>query len=59
MAWEDLLTIFQSAHEERVRLEQGPPVDCPNDGTTLQQGPDGQLFCPFDGWVWCGEPVTW
>ncbi len=28
--------------------------ECPNDGETLQQGPDGRLFCPFDGW----RPLT-
>ncbi len=24
--------------------------ECPNDGTRLERGPDGLLFCPFDGW---------
>lgn len=26
------------------------PVACPNDGEPLRTGPDGILFCPYDGW---------
>ena len=26
------------------------PVACPTDGEPLEEGPDGELFCPFDGW---------
>lgn len=32
---------------------------CPNDGTQLKTGPDGALYCPFDGWrgsVYEAEP---
>jgi hypothetical protein len=32
--------------DERVRDR----VACPNDGTPLLSGPNGDLYCPFDGW---------
>ena len=25
-------------------------VACPNDGEPLKTGPDGRLYCPWDGW---------
>lgn len=49
-SWYDLLSIEQEMRqmleEERSRV----PVACPNDGEPLRTGPDGELFCPFDGW---------
>jgi len=47
MSWNQLLNIFR----ER-RPAPCPPVACPNDGEPLEQGPDGRLHCPFDGWTW-------
>lgn len=50
MSWEQLVQIYHENDEvARANFSQ-PPVDCPNDGTVLQAGPDGVLFCPFDGW---------
>jgi hypothetical protein len=52
MAWEQLLTNrdlnYEFAREELSR----PPLACPNDGTPLEQGPHGELFCRHDGWQW-------
>ncbi len=59
MSWEQLGAIVRTDAEERQRRAAGPPVDCPNDGTALDQREDGKLVCPFDGWVWEGEAVTW
>jgi hypothetical protein len=48
--WGSLLAINQEARliaaEEAVRR----PTACPNDGQPLVTGPNGELFCPFDGW---------
>ena len=45
MSWYQLLAIRDEA-QDAVRL---PLVACPNDGEPLRTGPDGQLYCPFDG----------
>lgn len=42
--WHGLLTILQE------RAPTLPGAECPNDGTRLRTGPQGQLYCPFDGW---------
>jgi hypothetical protein len=48
MSWEELTAILDERREEATRND--PLVACPNDGEPLLTGPDGQLFCPFDGW---------
>ena len=54
MGFEQYLSILKAAREqERLEASQ-PPVACPNDGTVLQSGPNGELFCPFDGWRYDG-----
>jgi hypothetical protein len=50
MAWEQLLSIAREAAEEARAERASPPAACPNDGEPLEAGPDGVLFCPFDGW---------
>lgn len=48
MSWEQLLAIVKEAKAE---AENPRPVSaCPNDGEPLRSGPDGQMFCPFDGY---------
>lgn len=49
MSWEQLLAIREE-QIELIREAEADPVACPNDGEPLQSGPDGQLFCKFDGW---------
>lgn len=50
MSWQRLLDIYHEAAED-IRFQQTqPPVACPNDGEPLKTGPDGKLYCPFDGW---------
>lgn len=48
--WLGLLDIYQDAAEEAAFWRAQPPVACPNDGEPLTTGPDGRLFCKFDGW---------
>lgn len=54
MAWEQLLDILREAADEQRAEREQPPTACPHDGEPLQQGPRGELHCPFDGYVWNG-----
>lgn len=44
MSWEQLIAILGE------REPSAPLSACPNDGEPLRTGPDGGLYCPFDGW---------
>ena len=50
MAWETLLDIIAEGRDLERQEATKTPVECPNDYTTLKEGPDGVLFCPWDGW---------
>lgn len=50
MSWEQWLSVIEEAKDLQTQELSAPPVCCPNDATPLIQGPDGQLWCPFDGW---------
>lgn len=50
MSWEELVSIYREAEATKRDEESRPPVACPNDGEPLVPGPDGRLFCRFDGW---------
>jgi len=50
MSWEQYAAIARLARDEYAQSMARLPIDCPNDGQPLQTGPDGVLFCTFDGW---------
>lgn len=50
MAWEQLADILREAASEVAADRSRAPQACPNDGEPLTTGPDGVLFCRFDGW---------
>lgn len=50
MAWEQLLSIQREREAIAAAEQTADPVACPNDGEPLTTGPDGALFCRFDGW---------
>lgn len=50
MSWNQLHSILAEQRAQAAYELQRGPIDCPNDGEPLQTGPDGHLFCPFDGW---------
>jgi hypothetical protein len=52
VAWEQLLAIQQEAADLAQAELSAPPQACPNDGEPLREGPDGVLFCPYDGYQW-------
>jgi len=50
MSWQQLLDI-EAEYRDNARAERTqPPVACPLCGEPLRSGPQGQLFCVFDGW---------
>lgn len=49
MSWDSLLSVYRRAADELRAEFSGPPVACPDDGTPLVQGLEGDLYCPFDG----------
>lgn len=57
MSWEKLLDIRNAAVQEAAERVSEPPAACPNDGEPLETGPNGELHCRFDGWIWDGLPV--
>lgn len=54
MSWYELLGIYELAADEQRDNQEQPPTACPNDGEPLDEGPNGELHCPFDGWIWNG-----
>lgn len=58
MSWEQLAEAIRAGREDHLDYVSQPPRACPNDGTPLKEGPDGELFCPFDGWRPTDDP-TW
>lgn len=55
MGWQQLVDIVAEARQIQLDEDTGTPVECPNDYTTLQEGPSGTLFCPWDGWKYPGD----
>ncbi len=58
MSWEQLNSIMREAANERDVNLATPPQACPNDGEPLHTAPHGELYCPADGWVWDGRPLS-
>ena len=49
-SWYGLLDILREGAQLYREERERDPVACPNDGEPLKSGPDGELFCPSDGW---------
>jgi hypothetical protein len=50
VSWEQLASIEDEARALANEDATQDPVACPNDGEPLVTGPDGKLFCRWDGW---------
>lgn len=59
MAWEQLQAMVQEARDIDQQDRSTPPTSCPNDYTALREGPDGKLYCPWDGLVWPDDAGAW
>jgi hypothetical protein len=55
--WYGLLATIEDAIREAEYWRNSPPLACPNDGEPLTTGPDGELWCKFDGWRPSGRYV--
>lgn len=49
MGWYQLLDILHEAADRSLQGWDREAEVCPNDGEPLKNGPNGELFCPFDG----------
>lgn len=47
--WWGLLAILRESAAEQIADQERILLACPNDGEPYVMGPDGQLFCRFDG----------
>jgi hypothetical protein len=54
-----LLALIKAAVEEVQAALSGPPTACPLCGKPLTGGPNGELHCTFEGWMWDGKPVKY
>jgi len=50
MGYWDMIAIIQESVDLDDYFATRIPPCCPNDGTPLQEGFDGIIFCPWDGW---------
>lgn len=48
--WYSLLDIYKEADSMMREDLAMTPLACPNDGEPLLAGPNGEIYCPFDGW---------
>lgn len=58
MSWQQLADIYAEQAAEAAAEDAAGPVACPNDGEPLTTGPDGYLYCPFDGYRPDGAPLS-
>jgi hypothetical protein len=54
VSWEELLDILAGDAQLAREESTARPTACPNDGHPLETGPNGELHCVFDGFVWSG-----
>lgn len=54
MGWQQLVDMGKQNAQDEMDYIQERPVACPNDGSPLDTGPNGELHCPFGDWVWDG-----
>lgn len=56
-SWWTLATVIRQSREPSYR--QPRLLSCPNDGEPLRTGPDGRLYCRFDGYrPGCADPES-
>ena len=48
--WIDAIRTGSQEYHLYKDRERDHPIECPNDGEPLQIGPDGALYCRYDGW---------
>jgi hypothetical protein len=51
-SWWGLHSIIHEAQQMAAEDSARRPVACPIDGNVLMSGPNGELYCPWDGWTY-------
>jgi uncharacterized Zn finger protein (UPF0148 family) len=51
MSWWDLKGIIEEARDIERHMPELLKLACPRDGQPLEQGPHGELHCPFCGYI--------
>lgn len=59
MAWQQLVAMVQEAREIEAQDRSGVPSSCVQCYTALREGPEGTLFCPWDGLRWPEDASAW
>lgn len=59
MAWRQLNAMIQEACEIDQKDRSTPPTSCVQCYTALREGPNGTLYCPWDGLVWPDDAGAW
>lgn len=59
MAWDQLRGYLAEAREIDAKDSSTAPTSCVQCLTALRAGPDGKLFCPWDGLVWPDDASAW
>lgn len=49
-SWYELISITDEARQYALQARELALIACPNDGEPYRTGPDGSLFCPYDGY---------
>lgn len=49
-SWYELISITDEARQYALQARELSLMACPNDGEPYRTGPDGSLFCPYDGY---------
>lgn len=59
MAWEQLQAMIQEARDIDRQDRSEAPTSCVSCYTALREGPNGTLYCPWDGLVWPDDAGAW
>lgn len=59
MSWDQLSAMIQEAHDIDQEDRSSEPISCVSCYTPLKAGPDGGLFCPWDGLRWPEDASAW
>jgi hypothetical protein len=59
MGWYQLVGLMREAKTIEERDRTTPPTSCAQCYTALRGGPEGQLYCPWDGLIWPDDASAW
>jgi hypothetical protein len=55
--WVEVIRDSAAEYNLDKNRQRDTPIECPNDGEPLLVGPDGKLYCRYDGWRPLGAGV--